>query len=69
MKKGSQSHAPKHSGVFDREEFVERLEQKVADMIVKRNRIDGRTTADIEQRIALDARIHDYNLWIKEFSE
>lgn len=69
MTRGKTDHAPKSKVTFDRTEFVERLEQKVADLIVERNRINGRTTAEIERRIALDARIHDYNLWIKEFSD
>lgn len=69
MIRGTTDHAPKPKSDFSREEFVDRLEQKVTALTLERNRINGRTTAEIEQRIALDARIHDYKLWIKEFSE
>lgn len=69
MTHGSTDHSPKSKSQFDRVDFVEHLEQKVKDLTHERNSIKGRTESERQQRIVLDARIHDYKIWIKEFGE
>lgn len=47
--------------IFNKQAFIERLEQKVMDLIFERNKINTNTTENLDRRKILAGRIEAYN--------